>query len=170
MNTLIISSSVSENSRSYILCTKVAEKLSKKGINCTIVNARNIPMNPFHRGMTDEMKILSKQIEQADNIIIGMGIHNYSINDSLKVLVDNCFSGATEKFFGILCAAGGDRSYLSTMHLTQMLMNQWRMIQLPRVVYARGFDFEGDEISNKDLTERIEQFSDEFFTIGAKLL
>ena len=59
---------------------EATEKLSKKGTNCTIVNARNIPMNPFHRGMTDEMKILSKQIEQADNIIIGMGIHNYSIN------------------------------------------------------------------------------------------
>ena len=54
-------------------------------------------------------------------IIIGMGVHNcYSINDNLKILLDNCFDGAQKKFFGIVCAAGGEKSYLSTMHLSNL--------------------------------------------------
>ena len=170
MNTLIISSSLSKNSRSLILCQKVAEKLRQKNVHCKQVDARNISMNPFHNIVTDEMKRLAKQIEECDNLIIGMGIHNYSINDSLKVLIDTCFSGAKEKFFGVLCAAGGDRSYLATMHLTQICMSQWRMIQLPRIIYATRLDFDGNIIKSNELIQRIDEFSEEFFTLGTKLL
>ena len=116
------------------------------------------------------MKILEKKIKDADNIIIGMGIHCYSINDSLKILLDNCFSEATGKFYGILCAAGGDRSYLSTMHLTQICMNQWRMIQLPRIVYATKSDFKNNIISSNEVKERIKLFCEDFLLIGNKLL
>ena len=108
MKTLIISSSLSENSRSYLLCKAVKEELIAKGDNITFVDARNIPMQPVHRGISTEMETLAKQVEQADNIIIGMGVHCYSVNDSLKILLDTCFGKATGKFFGILCAAGGE--------------------------------------------------------------
>ena len=80
------------------------------------------------------MKDLILKVEETDNIIIGMGVHCYSINDALKIILDNCFGKAISKFFGI-CAAGGEKSYLTTQHLTQICMNEWRMIQLPRVVY-----------------------------------
>ena len=170
MKTLILSSSLSKSSRSFILCNKVLKTLYKKGINCTIVDARNIPMLPTHREVTPEMENLAKKIKETDNIIIGMGVHCYSVNDSLKILLDTCFSAATGKFYGILCAAGGERSYLSTMHLTQICMNEWRMIQLPRIVYANGKDFKEGVISSSNLLERIELFSEEFHSIGNKLL
>ena len=170
MKTLILSSSLSENSRSYLLCKAVKEELIAKGDNITFVDARNIPMQPVHRGLSPEMETLAKQIEQADNIIIGMGVHCYSVNDSLKILLDTCFSDATGKFFGILCAAGGERSYLSTMHLTQICMNEWRMIQLPRIVFATEKDFKEDVITSAEVLERIKLFSEEFHAIGRKLL
>jgi FMN reductase len=99
-----------------------------------------------------------------------MGVHCYSINDSLKIILDNCFSGANDKFYGIVCAAGGERSYLSTMHLTQICMNEWRMIQLPRIVYATGQDFTENKLTNKTIIERIDVFSEEFISIGRKLI
>ncbi len=170
MKTLILSSSLSKVSRSFILCNEVLTLLSSKGVNCTIVDARNIPMYATHREFTSEMEALSVEIKKADNIIIGMGIHCYSINDSLKILLDTCFSEATGKFYGILCAAGGERSYLSTMHLTQICMNEWRMIQLPRIVFASNKDFKEDLISSNELSERINIFSEEFQSIGSKLL
>ena len=168
MKTLILSSSLSENSRSFLLCKAVKEELIAKGDNITFVDARNIPMQPVHRGLSPEMETLAKQVEQADNIIIGMGVHCYSVNDSLKILLDTCFGKATGKFFGILCAAGGERSYLSTMQLTQICMNEWRMMQMPRIVYATGKDFKGDIITTEVL-ERIVLFSEEFHSIGNKL-
>ena len=170
MNTLILSGSVSENSRSFLLCKAVEKKLIAKGNTITFVDARKIPMYPVHREITDEMQQLAEQVKQADNIIIGMGVHCYSVNDSLKVLLDACFSAAGGKFFGILCAAGGERSYLSTMHLTQICMNEWRMIQLPRIVFATGKDFKEDVISSTEVLERIDLFSEEFHLIGHKLL
>lgn len=168
MKTLILSSSLSENSRSFLLCKAVKEELIAKGDNITFVDARNIPMQPVHRGLSPEMETLVKQVEQADNIIIGMGVHCYSVNDSLKILLDTCFGKATGKFFGILCAAGGERSYLSTMQLTQICMNEWRMMQMPRIVYATGKDFKEDIITTEVL-ERIVLFAEEFHSIGNKL-
>ena len=170
MNTLILSSSLSENSRSYLLCKAVEQELISKGNNITFVDSKEIPMQPFHREISKEMKALSEQVGKADNIIIGMGVHCYSINDSLKVLLEGCFGKATGKFFGILCAAGGERSYLVTQHLTQICMNESRMMQLPRVVYATGNDFTENRIISKELSERIELFSEEFHSIGNKLL
>lgn len=170
MKTLIIASSLSANSRSYLLCQKTAENLKQKGIETTLVDARKLKLSPFHQGPTPDMKDLAKQIETADNIIFGMGVHCYSINDSLKIILDGCFSGATGKFFGILAAAGGEKSYLSTMHLTQICMNEWRMIQLPRVVYATGGDFDDNTISNADLELRLSEFAEEFVNIGKKLM
>ena len=169
MKTLILSSSLSENSRSYLLCKAVKEELIAKGDNITFVDARNIPMQPTHKVITPEMATLAKQVEEADNIIFGMGVHCYSVNDSLKILLDACFGKATGKFYGILCAAGGERSYLSTMHLTQICMNEWRMMQLPRIVYATGKDFKEDIIISSEVLERIALFSEEFHTIGNKL-
>ena len=170
MKTLILSSSLSENSRSFILCQEVLKNLSKKGVDCTMLDARNIPMSPTHNKPTTEMEILSEKINETDNIVLGMGVHCYSINDSLKILLDTCFSKATGKFYGILCAAGGEKSYLSTMHLTQICMNEWRMIQLPRVIYATKNDFKKNYISSHELLERITIFSEEFLSIGTKLL
>ena len=170
MNTLILSSSISENSRSFLLCKAVEQKLIEKGDAITFLDAREIPMHPTHRETTNEMQKLSEKVKQADNIIIGMGVHCYSVNDSLKILLDACFSDANGKFFGILCAAGGERSYLSTMHLTQICMNEWRMIQLPRIVYATKKDFTKDTITSTEVLERIEIFSEEFHIIGHKLL
>jgi len=170
LNTLILSGSVSENSRSFLLCKAVEKQLLSKGNTITFVDAIKIPMNPAHREITDEMQQLSEQVKQADNIIIGMGVHCYSVNDALKILLDACFSDATGKFFGVLCAAGGERSYLSTMHLTQICMNEWRMIQLPRIVFATEKDFTEDIITSAEVLERIKLFSEEFHAIGRKLL
>ena len=162
MKTLILSSSLSKNSRSFILCCEVSKQLTNKGVRCNIIDARNIPMQPTHNKSTTEMKRLASQIEETDNIIIGMGIHCYSINDSLKILLDTCFSKATGKFYGILCAAGGEKSYLATMQLSQICMNEWRMIQLPRVVYTSGKDWADGELVSADVSERVDVFVNEF--------
>jgi FMN reductase len=170
MKTLIISSSISKKSRSYILCEEVYSRLKQNNIEVELIDARSMELNLCHTEKSESMNLLSEKIANCDNIIIGMGVHCYSINDSLKILLDNCFSGATEKFFGIICAAGGERSYLSTMHLTQICMNEWRMIQLPRIVYATGKDFTEDQLKNKNVIERLDVFSKEFITIGKKLI
>jgi hypothetical protein len=48
-------------------------------------------------------------------------------------------------------------------------MNQWKMIQLPRIVFATGKDFDKNKIISKDLIKWIELFTSEFIDIGEKL-
>ena len=48
-------------------------------------------------------------------------------------------------------------------------MNEWRMIQLPRIIYATTKDFKKNEINSKELLKRIKIFTEEFYTIGKKL-
>ena len=170
MKTLIISSSLSPKSRSFILCEEIYNRLSAKEIDVKIIDARGMDLKPCHKKISESMIQLSNEVDNSDNLIIGMGVHCYSINDGLKIILDNCFGKATGKFFGIICAAGGERSYLSTQHLTQICMNQWRMIQLPRIIYATGKDFEEDKVNNNDLIERLDLFSEEFHKIGSKLI
>ena len=87
MKTLILSSSLSKRSRSFILCHEVLKILSSEGVNCTIVDARNMKIQPTHNEITDEMKALAKQIEETDNIIIGKVIWtNNSFNIKMTVI------------------------------------------------------------------------------------
>ena len=170
MKTVIISSSLSKNSRSFILCNEVNQKLKDLGFKSEIIDARSISLNAYHLIQSKELDDLSNKISKADNLIIAMGVHNFSINDSLKIILDTCFKNVEGKFFGILCAAGGEKSYLSTMHLTQICMNEWRMIQLPRIIYATKRDFKNNKLTSKDIKERIDVFCNEFIEIGQKLM
>lgn len=170
MKTLIISSSLSSNSKSYLLCKKIEKILKDNFVICEFLDMRNINILPYHKKNNSQIKIISKAVKKNDNIIIGMGVHNYSISDNLKIILDNCFSEATGKFYGIICAAGGEKSYLSTMHLTQICMNQWKMIQLPQTVYATSNDFDGNSIVSAELNKIIKQFSEQFISVGNKLI
>ena len=170
MKTVIISSSLSKNSKSFILCNEVNQKLKDLGFRSEVIDARSISLNAYHLIQSKELDDLSNKISKADNLIIAMGVHNFSINDSLKIILDTCFKNVEGKFFGILCAAGGEKSYLSTMHLTQICMNEWQMIQLPRIIYATKRDFENNELTSKDIKERIDVFCNEFIEIGQKLM
>ena len=170
MKTVIISSSLSKNSKSFILCNEVNQKLKDKGFRSEVIDARSISLNAYHLTQSNELDDLSNKISKADNLIIAMGVHNFSINDSLKIILDTCFKNVEGKFFGILCAAGGEKSYLSTMHLTQICMNEWRMIQLPRIIYATKKDFENNKLTSKNIKERIDVFCNEFTEIGQKLM
>ena len=99
MKTLIISSSLSEDSKSYILCQKVNTELLKKGIKSEIVDARLVTLLPFHITKSKEMEELSNKISKSDNYIIGMGIHNYSISDSLKIILITVLKMLTKIFW-----------------------------------------------------------------------
>ena len=170
MRTLIISSSLSENSKSFILCNEVNKKLKHLGVKSEIIDAREIPLFPYHIPKSKHMNNLTEKISSADNLIIAMGVHNYSINDSLKIILDTCFKNVEGKFFGIICASGGEKSYLSTMHLSQICMNEWKMIQLPRIIYGARKDFENNQIKSQQLLDWIDLFCNEFREIGNKLM
>ena len=81
MKTLIVSSSLSPESRSFILCKEVYNRLSVKGIEVKMIDARDMDLRPCHTKISESMTELDNEVDHADNIIIGMGVHCYSVND-----------------------------------------------------------------------------------------
>lgn len=171
MNTLIISSSLSKSSKSLILAKEVKKRI-EEFTDVTFIDLKEFDLKLTHKTKSDDMIELSSLVEKADNIIFATGIYNYSISDSLKVFVDTCLNkeNSKGKFYGILCAAGSEMSYLSFMHLTQMCQNHNKMIQLPDIVFATGKDFIDNEIQSENLFDRIDYFCSRFLEIGNKLL
>ena len=59
MKTLIITSSLSPESRSFILCTKTYEKLIEKGKEVEMIDAREMDLIPCHNTPSESMNLLS---------------------------------------------------------------------------------------------------------------
>lgn len=170
MKTLIISSSFSPSSHSRQMCRMVQDRLvAEPELAVEFIDLNELDLRPCHKGRSADMEALTEKTRAADAFVFGMGVHCYTVNDGLKIFLDTCLPEADHKLFGIVCAAGGDRSYLSTMHLTQICMNEWRMIQLPRVVYATGADFKNHQLKSDGVVLRIAQFSSEFAEVGRRL-
>jgi len=170
MKTLIISSSLNPKSNSYLLCKAIEAELSKKDTEVTFLDLREYDIQPSYKEKTADMHNIEEIIRDHDNYVIGMAVHCYSLNDNLKALIDTSFPGEKHKLFGIACTAGGQKSYLATQHLVQIMINEFRMIPLPRIVYGIESDFDEEGPQNEHIKQRVVLFAEEFFDIGKKLI
>ena len=104
---------------------------------------------------------VSKAIEGADGILLATPVYNYDVSAAAKNLVELTGSAWEEKVVGFLCAAGGMSSYMSVMAFANSLMLDFRSVIIPRFVYATGRAFEGDDLKDKEVGQRIEELADE---------
>jgi FMN reductase len=104
---------------------------------------------------------VGKAIRAADGILLATPVYNYDVSAAAKNLVELTGKGWEEKVVGFLCAAGGMSSYMSVMAFASSLMLDFRSVIIPRFVYATGRAFEGDELMDKEVGERIAALADE---------
>ena len=113
---------------------------------------------------------VSKAIEAADGILLATPVYNYDVSAAAKNLVELTGSAWEDKVVGFLCAAGGMNSYMSVMAFANSLMLDFRSVIIPRFVYATGRAFEGDDLKDKEVGERIAELANELvrFTEGLR--
>ena len=104
---------------------------------------------------------VSKAIKAADGILLATPVYNYDVSAAAKNLVELTGSGWEDKVVGFLCAAGGMSSYMSVMSFASSLMLDFRCVIIPRFVYATGRAFDGDDLKDKEVGERIEELAGE---------
>ena len=104
---------------------------------------------------------VSKAIKAADGILMGTPVYNYDVSAAAKNLVELTGSAWEDKAVGFLCAAGGMSSYMSVMAFANSLMLDFRCVIIPRFVYATGRAFDGDDLKDKEVGERIEELAGE---------
>jgi FMN reductase len=155
---LIISSSLNPASKSRILARRAKAMLDEQGAESEFIDLRGLSLPACdgdacysHPAVRD----LGVRISKADGVILATPIYNYSIGASAKNLVELTGQAWAYKPVSFLCAAGGQGSYMAVMALANMLMLDFRSYILPRFVYAAETAFEGDELVDTAVADRL---------------
>jgi FMN reductase len=161
---LVISTSGNPDSNSRRMGRAAFAHLQKKKVDCDWIDLREIdlPLCDADKcyGMPSS-KTLSAAIERADGILIAAPVYNYDVAAATKNMIELTGNAWQDKIVGFVCAAGGHASYMSVMAYANSLMLDFRCVIIPRFAFATGDAFDGERITDKKITQRIEQVADE---------
>lgn len=166
MKSLIVSCSLNPESKSR----KMAKELERLWSANDAVAHDSLDLRDLDLPLCDggsayghqNTQLLQSSFADADAVVLAVPIYNYDINAAAKNAIELAGRNLTDKVVGFLCAAGGDRSYMSVMAVANSLMLDFRTIIVPRFVYAGGEEIpKGGEVGPA-IQERIAKFGDEF--------
>jgi len=156
----IVSCSLNPNSRSRLLARRAHGLLAAHGADADWIDLAQTPL-PQCDGAAcyseDNARIVKERLRLARGILIAAPIYNFDVSSATKNLIELTGRDVwTGKVAGFLCAAGGQRSYMSIMALANSLMLDFRTVIIPRFVYASGCDFTDDQITGQEVLNRID--------------
>lgn len=173
MRIAIISSSLNPSSRSRLLALQARarfERLESVEVDFLDLQEWELPLCDGGAVYADPKVVeFNERMGAADVFVLASPIYNYDVNAALKNAVELGGRKMEEKLAGFLCAAGGAMSYMSVMPFANSLMLDFRTLVLPRFVYAKPDDWEGDVMS-EDVRNRLERFCDALVSLGGKIL
>lgn len=167
MNIIVISCSLHPYSRSYVLARQAVQHLQTLGVQAPLydLRAHNLLMcDAVTAHKTPEAEPIITAIRTADTVLLAMPVYNYDVNAAAKNLLELGLKAWNHKVVGFLCAAGGQRSYMSVMGFANSLMLDFRCLIIPRFVYATGSDFGDDRqptmhITSSEIQSRVEELA-----------
>jgi FMN reductase len=161
---LVISTSGNPDSNSRRMGRIALAHLQKQKLDCDWIDISemDLPLCDADKcyGMPSPRK-LSASIQAAGGILVAAPVYNYDVAATAKNMIELTGSAWENKIVGFLCAAGGTASYMSVMAYANSLMLDFRCVIIPRFVFATGDAFDGDKITDKEITKRIEEVTDE---------
>ncbi len=160
MNPLIISCSLNPDSRSARLARLAYETLSQTAADTRLVDLRETPLPMCDGGAAykhQSVAPLSAAISDADPILLAVPVYNFDANAAAKNMIELTGRAWTGKVVGLLCAAGGQGSYMSVMSLANSLMLDFRCLIVPRFVYATGDHFDEDNATHDEIIVRTKE-------------
>jgi FMN reductase len=170
---LVVSTSGNPDSNSRRMGRVAFEFLQKAKVDCDWLDTSKLDLplcdadacynNPAAQN-------LSTAIDGADGIMVATPVYNFDAAAAAKNMVELTGSAWEDKVVGFLCAAGGMSSYMSVMSFANSLMLDFRCVIIPRFVYATGDAFEGDQLVDKKVRQRIEQAANDLIRFTKALL
>ena len=110
-----------------------------------------------------------EKVKNAKGIIMAIPIYNFNVSSGAKNVIELGGKMLYDKVFGFICAAGGKSSYMSVMSFANSLMIDYRCFIIPKFVYALKNDFNGTEITNPEIRERVIQLGKDLIRISEAL-
>ncbi len=106
---------------------------------------------------------LTADLEPAEAILLISPVYNYDLNGAAKNLIELTGNSWKGKAVGLVCQAGGQRSYLAPLGFINSLAVDYRCLVSPRYVYSAREEFLADNTlpPDGDVRERLNKLIQE---------
>ena len=158
----VFGTSLDPRSRSFGLAVAAEQALVGRGLPATLVDLREHRFPACGRdGAYDDPGVneLRALAARSTHVVFAAPVYNFQFGSAAKNLVELIGRGGLEgKTVGLLCSAGGRRSYMAPMTFANALMLDFRCWIVPRFVFGVPDDFDDDgRIVNPALVERVDR-------------
>lgn len=159
IHVLIVSTSLSEESRSKQLCRHAADYLAGRGVQARYESLEDYRIVPYGMDGGEGVDALGTAFAEADALLFGFPVYNYNMNASLKAVIEHFGRSLSDKVVGLMMSAGGRSSYMSGLVVANSLSLDFRCWVVPRFVYATREAFDDDDVSDPEVARRIEELA-----------
>jgi FMN reductase len=156
----IVSATLSSSGSSRVLARLAYEAALQAGIPARLIDLRDFPLTLCDGEKSfsqPHIAQLTEILRESDAVLFASPIYNYDVSSALKNLVEHVGGELTDKVVGLICAAGGERSYMSGLSFLNSLMLDFRSLIVPRFVYASREAFCDDDLVDEGIADRIKK-------------
>lgn len=161
---VLIQGSLNKESRTASLIQHAADEIKRTGLKVEILDLRNIqmefcdgrPLKEYHPDVQQAHQI----IKEADALVFGMPVYCYSVSGPLKNFIDITSGAMEKKIAGILCTAGGNRSYMSSADLSNILAYESHVTTIQPIVYSSSEDYKDQTLTGNKVKSKIKGLVD----------
>ncbi|GMU91184.1 MAG: hypothetical protein AMXMBFR4_02420 [Candidatus Hydrogenedentota bacterium] len=157
---LVISTSLNPSSRSRVLARAGMARIQMLGGEADWVDLQDYDLPLCDGGGAcnhPDAVQLARKIADAEGVLLAHPVYNFNAASSAKNLIELTGDAWRDKVVAIVCAAGGEASYMSHMGIANSLMLDFRCVIVPRFCHADEFDFDGDEIIDMKTNARLDE-------------
>jgi FMN reductase len=169
---LILSCSLNPQSRSRVLASDAAARIEDAGGEIELIDLREYPLPLCDGGMTTldaNAQTLARKIAESDGVIIACPVYNFNLSSSVKNLIELTGNVWHDKVVAIVCATGGDASYMAHMGIANSLMLDFRCVVVPRFVHANEIEVTPERIVSAETKRRMDEVVTLFLRIARAL-
>ena len=168
----IVSCSLNTASLSHQLALAAEASVRAEGATADLVDLREWEL-PICDGAGSfrhrAVEPLSEMVDRASAILVSAPVYNYDLNAAAKNLVEMTGQAWMDKPVGFLCAAGGERSYMSPIGFANSLMFDFRCLIIPKFVYCTKADLDADGEFGAPILERVNELARTTVTLARAL-
>ncbi len=166
----VISASLRPGGVSRVLALAAADRLRERGAEVEFIDLLELPLPLCDDDACWEhpnTKRLAALLDPARGILLALPVYNFAAGAAVKNVIELAGSSFEGKVAGFLCAAGGNRSYMSVLGLANSLMLDFRTVIVPRFVYATGTEVADGSVTSPELAARIDGLAGDLVRLAA---
>ncbi len=142
---VIVQGSLNPESKTAVVVAQTEMELKSRNIDFETLDLRALDLQFCDgRNLADyneDMQRAYRLLESADGFIFGMPVYCWSMSGVVKNLIDITAGALENKIAGILCNAGGNRSFMSSGDLINVLYYESGVMTVHPIVYTSYDDF-----------------------------